>query len=66
MTCRCGRPVRRCPEGSPRYPCTVRCLHESPRYATPRVPCGGWVHADGWHLCDPSTSHTQMATPEPE
>jgi hypothetical protein len=58
----------------------VRCIHDRPdllpgqqatalQLSGPVLACKGWVHAgqrDGWHLCDPFTSHTVLAWPVPE
>ena len=70
MSCtHCRRLILPCNLALPGDPCTVRCLHDhpvlpsDPPLATPRVACPGWVHEDGWHMCDPALSHTAMAEP---
>jgi hypothetical protein len=69
----CAQPIRPCDEPG----CMVRCLHDHPILAdgefpvlqqvnSPKLACKGWVHAgqrDGWHLCDPFTSHVILAAP---
>jgi hypothetical protein len=66
MRCSCGKVVLACTASLPGDPCMVRCLHERPRLPSRKLPCRGWVHADGWHLCDPSISHSKMAEPVKE
>jgi hypothetical protein len=66
VTCSCGQAIVPCTQGTPSGPCTVRCLHERPHLPSRRRPCTGWVHGDGWHLCDPSASHAKMASPREE
>jgi hypothetical protein len=72
----CAQLIRPCDEGPA---CMVRCLHYHPvlepgeypgplQLSGPKLACKGWVHAgqrDGWHLCDPFTSHTALAGPIP-
>jgi hypothetical protein len=64
MGCRhCGKQVFPCSEGTG---CRVACLH-SPLTVPPalRVPCTGWRHKGGWHMCDPAADHALLAQPPP-
>jgi hypothetical protein len=64
----CGTPVVPCLEGGckvryhsytvdPNYPIGGR-----PNAPSPHMTCRGWVHSNGWHMCDPAVSgHTLIA-----
>lgn len=66
-TCTCGQPVVRCPiaackivyhsyTADPDFPVNGR-----PNQPSRPMRCKGWVHASGWHMCDPADDHTLLA-----
>jgi hypothetical protein len=40
----------------PNYPIGGR-----PNPPSQYMECKGWVHSNGWHMCDPVTDHTLLA-----